>query len=443
MKKLPTLPKPERAILAAGLGTLILAFAVWVWQQADSLTLPVLLAAGGSAALFAIVGVQAVPQWGRAWRERAVPSEPEKAPRGFLWRLFILLLLFCVAVWGLVYLIRRWEGNTQSFLDSFSFWTSLDSRHYLDIARDGYIAQGDYDRMVQLVFFPGYPVAVRLLSFLLGGQLLLSSFVVSAVSFAGAGCLFYRLMRLDASHEEAVRAVVFLCLLPGVFFFAAPMSESFFLLLAVGSCYAARTGRWLLAGLLGGAAALTRSVGVLLLVPLFFEWMALPRRRGRALGSLLLVPAGFLGYLLLNFLVTGDAFTFLTYQRAHWYQEPGWFFATAGTQMQQLLSVDRVADALGLWLPNLLSGGAALFVLALTARRQRASDTAWFLCYYIVAMGATWLLSGPRYLLVLWPIHRGLAILTGTKKRRAAVYGLCAVCALFYLYAFCNQWQVW
>ena len=154
MKKPPTLPKPERAILAAGLGTLVLAFAVWVWQQADSLTLPVLLAAGGSAALFAIVGVQAVPQWGRAWRERAVPSEPEKAPRGFLWRLFILLLLFCVAVWGLVYLIRRWEGNAQSFFDSLSVWTSLDSRHYLDIARDGYIAQGDYDRMVQLVFFP-------------------------------------------------------------------------------------------------------------------------------------------------------------------------------------------------------------------------------------------------------------------------------------------------
>ena len=152
-----------------------------------------------------------------------------------------MLLLFCVAVWGLVYLIRRWEGNAQSFFDSLSVWTSLDSRHYLDIARDGYIAQGDYDRMVQLVFFPGYPVAVRLLSFLLGGQLLLSSFVVSAVSFAGAGCLFYRLMRLDATLEEAVRAVVFLCLLPGVFFFAAPMSESFFLLLAVGSCYAART----------------------------------------------------------------------------------------------------------------------------------------------------------------------------------------------------------
>ena len=189
----------------------------------------------------------------------------------------------------------------RAFWIVFSFWTSLDSRHYLDIARDGYIAQGDYDRMVQLVFFPGYPVAVRLLSFLLGGQLLLSSFVVSAVSFAGAGCLFYRLMRLDASHEEAVRAVVFLCLLPGVFFFAAPMSESFFLLLAVGSCYAARTGRWFPAGLLGGAAALTRSVGVLLLVPLFFEWMALPRRRGRALGSLLLVPAGFLGVFAFKF----------------------------------------------------------------------------------------------------------------------------------------------
>lgn len=428
---------------AFGLCTLLIAFTVWVWQQAESLRLPVLLAAGGSAALFAAVGVQAVPGWVRAWRERAVPSEPEKAPRGFLWRLFILLLLFCVAIWGLVYLIRRWEGNTQSFVDSFSFWTSLDGRHYLDIARDGYITQGDYDRMVQLVFFPGYPMAVRLVSILLGGQLLLAGFLVSALSFAGAGCLLYRLVRLDAPHREAVRAASFLCLLPGSFFFAAPMSESFFLLLTVGSYYAARTGRWLLAGLLGGMAALTRSVGLLLLIPLFFEWMALPRRRGRALALLLLIPAGFLGYLLLNFFVTGDAFTFLTYQREHWYQEPGWFFATAGTQMQQLLSSASVTDVLGLWLPNLLYGGAALLVMALTARRQRASDTAWFLSYYAVAMGATWLLSGPRYLLVLLPIHRGLATLTGTKKRRAVIYGLCTVCGLFYLYAFCKQWQVW
>lgn len=126
--------------------------------------------------------------------------------------------------------------------------------------------------MVQLVFFPGYPMAVRLVSILLGGQLLLAGFLVSALSFAGAGCLLYRLVRLDAPHREAVRAVSFLCLLPGSFFFAAPMSESFFLLLTVGSYYAARTGWWLLAGLLGGMAALTRSVGLLLLIPLFFEW---------------------------------------------------------------------------------------------------------------------------------------------------------------------------
>lgn len=171
--------------------------------------------------------------------------------------------------------------------------------------------------------------------------------------------------------------------------------------------------------------------------------VALLRRRGRALALLLLIPAGFLGYLLLNFFVTGDAFTFLTYQREHWYQEPGWFFATAGTQMQQLLSSASVTDVLGLWLPNLLYGGAALLVMALTARapaRERHGVVPQLLCR---GHGATWLLSGPRYLLVLLPIHRGLATLTGTKKRRAVIYGLCTVCGLFYLYAFCKQWQVW
>lgn len=41
---------------AFGLCTLLIAFTVWVWQQAESLRLPVLLAAGGSAALFAARG---------------------------------------------------------------------------------------------------------------------------------------------------------------------------------------------------------------------------------------------------------------------------------------------------------------------------------------------------------------------------------------------------
>ena len=70
--------------------------------------------------------------------------------------------------------------------------------------------------------------------------------IISGLCFAGAGAMLYRLIRLDYSHEIAVRTLKFLCILPGAFFFASPMSESLFLLLSVSCFYYLRekTGSW-------------------------------------------------------------------------------------------------------------------------------------------------------------------------------------------------------
>ena len=52
------------------------------------------------------------------------------------------------------------------------------------------------------------------------------------------------------------------------FFFSAVYTESLFLALSAGCFYLARRERWVWAGVLGGLAAATRSIGVLLVVPL-------------------------------------------------------------------------------------------------------------------------------------------------------------------------------
>lgn len=394
------------ALDALGLAALAALFVLWC-ARTPGLSVPGGIAAGCSAALFAAVGLRFVPAWVRFWqREDAAPAVPAQEPEHMAARIFTALLALDLALLVLTWGVRALAGQPETITQALEFWRCLDSRHYLDIARDGYIAAGDPDRVVQLVFLPGYPLVVR--------------------------------------------ALRFLVLAPGSFFFAAPMSESLFLLLTAAALYLARTHRPVLGGLCGAYAAFTRSLGLLLIVPLLWELVhdAVQRRRVsiRQVVGLLLVPLGFAAYCCINRRVSGNPFQFLIYQREHWNQRTGLFFSTAAYQTDYLLRCLRSGnwrDALGLWLPNLIACFSALILLAKTAPRLRASQTAWFLAYYIIAVGATWLLSAPRYLLVLLPVPLALAQCAQKRTANIVLTALSALAALGYLAAFALRWQVW
>lgn len=458
MKQHPFWRRGEFWLSAGGLAVLTAVFLVW--YRSKEVSGPGLAAALCSAGLFAAVCLRFVPEWLAFWRreragQAALPISGGKSePRYIEGKIFLSLLLVEAAVVLAVYLLRRRAGYQGSFVEGLSFWTCTDSGHYLDIARDWYLSEGEWDRLVQLVFLPGYPLAVRLVD-LLVGNLLYSGMLVSALSFAGAGCVLYRLFRLDCPHGDALRAVRWFCLLPGGFFFAAPMSESLFLLLCAACLYCARTERWTLGCALGGLAALTRSLGLTLLVPLFFELVSRAVRRrerpispGRLAGrgaALLLIPAGFGIYCWVNYLVAGNPFQFMEYQRLHWSQQLGWFFNTAAYQTDLAIQCwgNNLHNLLGLWLPNLLATFSSLIVMLLAVKKLRPSYTAWYLAYFVVAIGATWLLSAPRYLIALIPLPLSLARLTRRPAVDALVSLVSGLLYLLYLYAFVMRWQVW
>ena len=418
------------ALDALGLAALAALFVLWC-ARTPGLSVPGGIAAGCSAALFAAVGLRFVPAWVRFWqREDAAPAVPAQEPEHMAARIFAALLALDLALLLLTWGVRALAGRPETLTQALEFWRCLDSRHYLDIARDGYITAGDPDRVVQLVFLPGYPLVVRAVMLLVPSDIC-AGLLTSAVCFAGAGLRF-------------------LVLAPGSFFFAAPMSESLFLLLTAAALYLARTHRPVLGGLCGAYAAFTRSLGLLLIVPLLWELVhdAVQRRRVsiRQAAGLLLVPLGFAAYCCINRHVSGNPFQFLIYQREHWNQRTGLFFSTAAYQTDYLLRCLRSGnwrDALGLWLPNLIACFSALILLAKTAPRLRASQTAWFLAYYIIAVGATWLLSAPRYLLVLLPVPLALAQCAQKRTANIALTALSALAALGYLAAFALRWQVW
>ena len=189
----------------------------------------------------------------------------------------------------------------------------------------------------------------------------------------------------------------------------------------------------------------------MLFVPVFFELVNAYLRGGKRRGTLarffwlLLIPAGFGAYCYINYRVSGDPFKYMEYQSEHWGQNFGFFFGTAAYQLEnaiKYLSEGR-ATVWGLWIPNLLWSFFALAIMIPAARRLRPGYTAWFIAYYAVAIGATWLLSAPRYLVAIPVIPLALALTADSRKKELTALAISIPLAAAYLLAFTIGLQVW
>ena len=431
---------PEKLISVLGTAALCAVFALWC--AVSSYSAAGYAAAGLSAALMLVLCLLLVPRWCAFWQK----NEPEmlgETDGGECARIFALIIIWDVLMLALGFVLRRLLGYDESAGGYIRFWLCTDSRHYMDIARDWYLSDGEWDRLVQLVFLPGYPVIVRLFAYIIGNELAAGLFV-SALCFAGSGVMLYKLVSLDEDSAAAKRAVKLFALSPAAFFFAAPMSESLFVLCTVSCLYLLRRGKLITGSLIGAYAAFTRSPGLILIVPILLE-LVHKRAKPREYLSLVIVPLGFAAYCLVNYTVSGDAFKFMEYQSVHWHQQLGWVFNTAACQSENAVSTagDNPALFFGLWLPNLLAQLLALVTMLLAVRKIRASYTAYFIAYYIVTMGATWLLSAPRYLAAMISLPIALAALSPKKRTERILIALSALFFIAYFTVFLLRWQVW
>jgi len=202
----------------------------------------------------------------------------------------------------------------------FDIWARWDSVWYLHIAQYGYSA-GDNST----AFFPLYPLLVALLKPLFLGNGVLAGMFISLACCLGAFYLFYLLVEIDFGRDVARRAVFYLAIFPTAFFFQTIYSESLFLVLTIGCIYAARRNEFVIAGIAGALATLTRSPGMLLLVPLVimygqsrgWGWRPgswdLRKIRWDAVG-LLLVPLGLGVWMLYLGMKFGDPLLFTSSQ---------------------------------------------------------------------------------------------------------------------------------
>ncbi len=148
-------------------------------------------------------------------------------------------------------------------------WQRWDGCWYSKIAWFGY-----EPAEMSANFWPLFPALTGVAARIVGGSVAFGGLVVSAVAYIVAMTGLHRLVARDFETAIARRTVLFLSIFPSAFFLFAPFTEALFLALAVWSIAMARERRWLLAGLLGLLAGLTRIQGVFLVLPLGWEALA-------------------------------------------------------------------------------------------------------------------------------------------------------------------------
>jgi hypothetical protein len=311
-----------------------------------------------------------------------------------------------------------------------------DSVWYLAVAHSGY--GGDPARAA---FFPLYPLVLRAL-----GSDIVAGILVSLACFAIASLLLHRLVALELGPQAAGPAVLALALFPGSLYLSMVYSEALFLALSVGAVYAARRGRWAWAGALGALGAVTRSAGVLLVVPLALLWWA-HSRRARDGAWLALVALGLAAFCGGMALAGHDALAPF-HAQARWYRAFAWPFASVwqGTVAafdgaRQLLSGSRTpiyfaragGDPFAAATHNLSLFAFLVPVVPAVIGLARRLPPA-YVAYVVAALALplSWpvgpqpLMSLPRFEVVLFPAFMWLGwwIARGPVWRGRAVYAV-------------------
>jgi len=368
----------------------------------------------------------------------------------------LCIILVMVVATRLIMFLMAFMGWMITKDETIGFWSSMemmwnrwDGGHYLYMAENWYTNDMSTDKRFHLVFYPLYPILIKGVYFFVKSYFW-SAMIVSNVSLFVGATYLYKLVKLDHEEAFAFRAVKYMLIYPITFFLSINFSESVFFTLSIMTVYYLRKHKWFLMGLCGMLAAVSRNFGIILLVPVAAEFLLYiahaykNRKDGNFLKSLLnglnilLIPTGFFLYLLLNKVISGEWFTFLRYQKEYWSQSFGMFYdSIKSTFVNAIPNVSKweAADRMSLWVPQAFSSVLVFALVIYGIKKIRNSYSLYMLAYITIALSPTWLLSGSRYLMCIFPMYIILALLS---KNRIWDFVLTyASIILLALYALC------
>jgi len=328
------------------------------------------------------------------------------------WMLGAKVAVLALGIFTFWYVTGRMPG----LLDPWHRW---DAPHYTDVAIWGYMAHdpgtlsypgyrqdfpGDLD--LYIVFFPLFPWLTAAVNAVIAAPVA-AAFVVSTVASGFVAPMLYRLVRADLGASVARWSAGLLLIFPTAYFLHIGYTESLFLALSFATLWLARTNRWWVAGALGALAALTRVNGLVLIpalaVEAWLQWRVHRRIEIAPMVAMAAVAIGFAVYLGVNLVVYGDPFAFSEIQRSHWFKDlsPPW--EGIGGMIDRTTDSDAdVAFMIG-WM-ELLFTGLGLAATVATALWLRPTWAAWMGGNWLLIVSTGFVMSVPRYSLVLFGI---------------------------------------
>lgn len=328
-------------------------------------------------------------------------------------------------------------------------WLFWDAGAYTDIAEHGYTTadvQTFHDGgEARVAFFPGYPMAVRAVSAVLGDTPTALIVVTLGAGLLLSFVVFRWFERHVASERGARLAFVALLLFPWAYFLVATgYSDALFLLLAVGAFLLLEDDRPVMAGLVGALASATRIVGVAVVIGLILR--ALERReaierdgwrvrivarrlRARDLG-VLMSGIGLLSYMGYCWSRYGDPFAFSTAQRG-WGSPRGIDTWIKRPLFDMILHLPDTWFVLRLVLQGLVGLAFLAAVPAVWRRHGRAYGTYTLLVVALPLLGASAFQSGGRHMLAAFPVFALLGeSMTAWSPRRVRAWMIASGLAL-------------
>ena len=291
------------------------------------------------------------------------------------------------------------------FLNLFFNW---DSFWHHGIAELGYYFIPG--KPSNIAFFPLYPMTVQFSSFIVGG-LRTNGFIISNLALFLAVFYLVKLLRLEFGDDSiAGRSALYLLVFPGSLFFSYFYSEGLFLFLSLAAFYGARKKRWLSASILGCLAALTKIIGVLIVIPLLIEYFE-PRLRARKIKlnpaklealSLILVPLGLLSFMTYCGIKFGDPLAFIHAQAA--------WGTKAVTPAGSLAKISMFPPFFKMLYPGFLVF-ALLVIVVMILNKLRTSYIVYAGLLLLAYLSSNNLEAVPRQLSVVFPLFIGMAFL--------------------------------
>ncbi|MGF1481592.1 MAG: hypothetical protein ACFB4I_19265 [Cyanophyceae cyanobacterium] len=304
---------------------------------------------------------------------------------------------------------KQYSWTSHLWLDLWGVW---DTFWYMDIAQNGYSTIGPIESspaQTNFAFFPLYPLLMSLLGRITGGNYYLAGIVISNVCLLVACYLLYRLVEMESDRPTARRSLKYLFLYPVAFIFSGVFTESLYLCLVLLCFYLSKRQHWLLAGIAGAFLSATRTLGVLIALPLLFEYGRSiefkPSKIRLDILFVLLIPLGLMGFALYSYSVTGDFLFFKTNQAA-------W-----GREITNPLTALWIGLQRGLIESNptrlLEFGFSVAALLLLNVFITKIGWTYWlFSMYSLLIPLAAGINSMPRYTLPIFPLFIVLAKLS-------------------------------